>query len=58
MEDPQYLDTVEDVRNRPDKSILAITNIDDAEKLLCVDVAYPEQVRHLLLNVSCSYKYD
>lgn len=56
--EPQYLDTVEDVRNRPDKSILAITNVDHAEKLLSSDVAYPEQVRHLWLNVSGSDRYD
>ena len=58
MEEPQYLDTVEDVRNRQDKSILAITNVDHADKLLCADVAYPEQVRHLWLYICCSDKYD
>jgi hypothetical protein len=51
MEEPKYLDTVEDVRNRPDKSILAIETM-CPEKLLCPDVAFPEQVKHLWLNVS------
>ena len=57
MEEPQYLDTVEDVRNRQDKSILAIKNIDDADKLLCAEPS-PEQVRHLWLCICCSDKYD
>jgi hypothetical protein len=40
MKEPQYLDTVEDVRNRPNKSILAIKDKDDyPEKLLSSDVA-------------------
>jgi hypothetical protein len=57
MEEPQYLDTVEDVRNRQDKSILAITNVDHADKLLCAEPS-PEQVRHLWLYICCSDKYD
>ena len=51
MEEPQYLDIVEDVRNRQDKSILAIKTM-CPEKLLCSDVAFPEQVIHLWLDVS------
>ena len=50
MEEPQYLDTVEDVRNRQDKSILAITNVDHADKLLCAEPS-PKQVRHLWLYI-------
>ena len=57
MEEPQYLDTVEDVRNRQDKSILAITNVDHADKLLCAEPS-PKQVRHLWLYICCSDKYD
>ena len=50
MEEPQYLDTVEDVRNRQDKSILAITNVDHVDKLLCAEPS-PKQVRHLWLYI-------
>ena len=57
MEEPQYLDTIEDVRNRQDKSILAITNVDHADKLLRAELS-PEQVRHLWLYICCSDKYD
>lgn len=57
MEEPQYLDTVEDVRNRQDKSILAITNVDHVDKLLCAEPS-PKQVRHLWLYICCSDKYD
>ena len=50
MEEPQYLDTIEDVRNRQDKSILAITNVDHVDKLLCAEPS-PKQVRHLWLYI-------
>jgi hypothetical protein len=46
MEDPTYLETVEQVRNRPDKSILAIKSL-RPEKLLAPDVAYSKEVKHL-----------
>jgi hypothetical protein len=48
MEDPTYLETVEQVRNRPDKSILAIKS-QEPEKLLAPEVAYPKEVKHLWL---------
>lgn len=47
---PAYLDNVEEARNRPDKSTLAIRTM-CPEKLLTPDVAFPEQVKHLWLNV-------
>lgn len=47
---PTYLDDVEEARNRPDKSVLAIRTM-CPEKLLVADVAFPEQVKHLWLNV-------
>jgi hypothetical protein len=48
MEDPTYLETVEQVRNRPDKSILAIKS-QEPEKLLAPEVASPKEVKHLWL---------
>lgn len=52
MEDikPTYLDDVEEARNRPDKSVLAIRTM-CPEKLLASDVAFPEHVKHLWLDV-------
>ena len=52
MEDyePTYLDDVEEARNRPDKSVLAIRTM-CPEKLLASDVAFPEQVKHLWLHL-------
>ena len=47
---PTYLDDVEEARNRPDKSVLAIQTM-CPEKLLVANVAFPEQVKHLWLNV-------
>lgn len=48
---PTYLDNVEEAKNRPDKSILAIRTM-CPEKLLVPNVAFPEQVRHLWLDVN------
>ena len=48
MEDPTYLETVEEVRNRPDKSVLAIKS-QEPEKLLAPEVASPKEVKHLWL---------
>jgi hypothetical protein len=48
MEDPTYLETVEQVRNRADKSILAIKS-QEPEKLLAPEVASPKEVKHLWL---------
>jgi hypothetical protein len=56
MEDyePVYYDDVEEARNRPDKSMLAIKTM-CPEKLLASDVAFPEQVKHLWLHLSYDY---
>ena len=56
MEDyePIYYDDVEEARNRPDKSMLAIKTM-CPEKLLASDVAFPEQVKHLWLYLSFDY---
>lgn len=56
MEDyePIYYDDVEEARNRPDKSMLAIKTM-CPEKLLASDVAFPEQVNHLWLHLSYDY---
>lgn len=57
MEKPTYLDDVEEARNRPDKSVLAIRTM-CPEKLLVADVAFPEQVKHLWLDLrfdNCDY---
>ena len=51
MEDYEpYYDDVEEARNRPDKSMLAIKTM-CPEKLLVYDVAFPEQVKHLWLHI-------
>jgi hypothetical protein len=47
-DDPTYLETVEQVRNRSDKSVLAIKS-QEPEKLLAPEVANPKEVRHLWL---------
>ena len=47
---PDYLDDVEEAKNRTDKSILAIRTM-CPEKLLIPDVAFPNLVKHLLLDV-------
>lgn len=47
---PNYLDDVEEARNRPDKSVLAIRTM-HPEKLLVPDVAFPHLVKHLWLDV-------
>jgi hypothetical protein len=51
------LDNVESIRNRIDKTTLNINTM-CPEKLLVPDVAHPEQVKHLILDVSfdpCDY---
>ena len=52
--EPQYFDDEEEARNRPDKSILAIKTM-RPEKLLASEVAFPDQVKHLWLNLSFTY---
>lgn len=47
---PDYLDDVEEAKNRADKSILAIRTM-CPEKLLMPDVAFPHSVKHLWLDV-------
>ena len=58
MEDfePTYLDDVEEARNRPDKSVLAIRTM-CPEKLLVADVAFPEHVKHLWLGSDEIFSY-
>ena len=58
MEDtePTYLDDVEEARNRPDKSVLAIRTMCPG-KLLASDVAFPEQVQHLWIDTDEIFSY-
>jgi hypothetical protein len=57
MENPTYLETVEQVRNRADKSVLAIKSL-RPEKLLAPEVANPKEVKHLWVDMDFSDSDD